>query len=156
MRSTESNLAIVNGQDDGKRTSQVVAEIIFFICQESMDLLSNLGADAFPHQHFITPCRNRCVFPKLGFYKNLLYCKAAAPLSPCHIDFLLWKPAVSSLRYCLWSQGYDIYCSIHQCGEAWRLAAPSICQCLISRKVFSHGDERWYHSMLFFCLLYGV
>lgn len=64
MRSAESNRATVNSQDDGKCASQVLAEIIFFICQESVDLLYNLGADASPHQHFITLCKNRRVFSK--------------------------------------------------------------------------------------------
>lgn len=80
-RSTESNLAIANSQDDGKCASQVVAEIIFFICQESVDLLSNLGADASPHQHFITLCKNRRVSQKLWFYKK------SATLQRCSLSF---------------------------------------------------------------------
>lgn len=64
--------ATVNSQDDGKYASQVVAEIIFFICQESVDLLSNLSADAFPHQHFITLCKNKRVSSKL-FFLSFIY-----------------------------------------------------------------------------------
>lgn len=100
----QRNPASVDSQDDGKCASQVVTEIIFFICKVSVDLLSNLGADATPHQHFLTLCKNRSVSPKLRFFFFIQTCFTARlqPLfSQRHIDFLLWKPAVSSLKYCL-------------------------------------------------------
>lgn len=96
MRSTESNPAIVNSLDVGKCMSQVVAETVFFICQESVDLLSNLSADASPHQHFITLCKNRCVSPKLWFYRKKLFCcKAAAPCFPV----AYWFPALETCSF---------------------------------------------------------
>lgn len=87
---------MVYSVDDGQEAFCVAAERIFFICMEA---LYNLSAVSFPHQHFITTCKNRCDF--FFFPKAVIFFFSFPLLQGCSLSFLVayWFSAVETCSF---------------------------------------------------------